>query len=53
MLARVFVSYLDGSLLKLVAVSTHVEMVVVMSNDVLAAMRRTKVKWHERGSFQL
>jgi hypothetical protein len=50
MLACAFVLYLDGSLLKLVAESTHVEMVVGMSNDVLVAMRRTKVDWHEEGS---
>jgi hypothetical protein len=39
----VSLSLLNRSLLKLVAVSTHVEMVVIMSNDALAAMRRTKV----------
>lgn len=40
MLACVFVPELNDPLFDFVAVSTHVEMVVASSNDVLAAMRQ-------------
>lgn len=48
-----FVSCLDGSLLNLVAVSTHVEMTVEISNDVLAAMRQTKLCLEEEGRLKV